>query len=67
MKKWEYLIVDAKNVDGGNLFKGKTLDDVQDYMNELGKNGWEIINIQFRENSLSRMDFSGVAKRELNY
>ena len=66
MKKWEYIIVDSKNIHSGNVFKGKSMENVQDYLNELGRNGWEVINLNFRD-ALTRMEFSGVAKRELNY
>jgi len=63
MKKWAYRIVDSKDVSGGGVFKGKDRADVEAYLNELGKDGWEIINLDFRELE-SRFEFSGVAKKE---
>ena len=64
MKKWEYKIVDSKDVPGGNIFKGKDRTDVEVYLNNIEKQGWEIINLDFRELD-NRFEFSGVAKREI--
>ena len=64
MTKWEYKIVDSKDVSGGGIFKGKARADVEAYLNGLGKDGWEIINLDFRELE-NRFEFSGVAKREV--
>jgi len=65
MKKWEYIIVDSKDVRGGGIFKGKKRTDVEEYLNELGNDGWEIINLDFRELE-SRFEFSGVARKEVS-
>ena len=64
MKKWEYKIVDSKDVRGGGVFKGKARTDVEAYLNELGGDGWEIINLDFRELG-NRFEFSGVARRDV--
>ena len=64
MRKWEYKIVDSKDVPGGGIFTGKARSDVDIYLSSLGKDGWEIINLDFRELE-SRFEFSGVAKREI--
>ena len=64
MTKWEYKIVDSKDVSGGGIFKGKDRDQVEAYLNRFGKDGWEIINLDFNEIG-NRFDFSGVAKREI--
>ena len=64
MKQGEYKILDSKDVPGGGVFKGKDRDDVETYLNQLGKDGWKIINLDFRELE-NRFDFTGVAKREL--
>jgi hypothetical protein len=65
MKKWEYKIVDSKDVPGGGVFKGKDRGDVEVYLNQLGADGWEIINLDFQELG-NRFEFSGVAKREVS-
>ena len=63
MAKWEYKIVDSKDVPGGGIFKGKDRAAVESYLNQLGYEGWEIVNLDFRELE-GRLEFSGVAKRE---
>ncbi|MCF7732458.1 MAG: DUF4177 domain-containing protein [Akkermansiaceae bacterium] len=63
MKKWEYKIVDSKDVAGGGIFRGKDRPEVDKYLNSLGEEGWEIVNLDFRELE-NRFDFTGVAKRE---
>jgi hypothetical protein len=63
MKKWEYMIVDSKDVPGGRMFRGKDRAEVDTYLNQLGEEGWEIVNLDFHELG-NRFDFSGVAKRE---
>ncbi len=65
MTKWEYKIVDSKDVSGGGFFKGKDRADIEAYLNGLGKDGWEIINLDFNEIG-SKFEFSGVAKREIS-
>lgn len=42
--------------------KPKTVRDIEDYLNRLGDDGWEIVNLDFRELS-SHREFVGVAKR----
>ncbi len=37
MKKWEYMIVDSKDVPGGGVFKGKDRSEVDAYLNQLGQ------------------------------
>ncbi len=64
MQKWEYKIVDSKDVPGGGIFKGKDRSAVESYLSGFGQDGWEIINLDFRELE-NRFEFSGVAKREI--
>ncbi len=64
MSKWEYLIVDSKDVPAGGFFRGKDRSEVDDYLNRLGQDGWEIVNLDFRELE-GRFEFTGVAKRQL--
>lgn len=63
MKKWEYMIVDSQEIPGGGIFKGKDRSDINNFLNKLGEEGWEIINLDFRELE-RRSEFTGVAKRE---
>ena len=64
MGKWKYKIVDSKDVPGRGIFKRKARTDIEGYLNDLGKDGWEIINLDFRELD-NRFEFSGVAKKEV--
>ncbi len=63
MKTWEYLILDSKDVRRAGVFKGRDRKEINDYLNTLGAEGWEIVNLDFRELD-GRFEFSGVAKRE---
>ena len=65
MKKWEYIIIDSKDVPKGGILKGRDRAEVEHYLDELGMQGWEIVNLDFREFE-SRFEFTGVAKREKN-
>ena len=63
MKKWEYRIIDTKEVPGRGFFKAKDRQTVEAYLNELGEQGWEIVNFDPWDET-STMAFRGVAKRE---
>lgn len=65
MRKFEYKIIDSKDVASAGVFKGRQRADVEAYLCTLGEDGWEIINMDFRELE-GRLEFSGVAKREVN-
>ena len=64
MKKWEYKIIDSMRIPGG-IFRGKKFDEIEKHLNEMGKDGWEIINLDFNDVT-GQMDFVGVARRELS-
>ena len=64
MKKWEYMILDSKELAGGTLFKGRARDDVETFLNQLGAEGWEVIEINFRDIQKG-FEFKGLAKREI--
>ena len=63
MRKFEYKIIDSKDVASAGVFKGRQRADVEAYLCTLGEDGWEIINMDFRELE-GRLEFSGVAKRQ---
>jgi hypothetical protein len=65
MSKFEYKIIDSKDVASAGVFKGRQRADVEAYLCTLGEDGWEIINMDFRELE-GRLEFSGVAKRLIN-
>ena len=67
MQKWEYLLLDSKKLESaeGGLFKQKkvSIDEAQKYLNSLGEQGWEIIDIDFDFLIHDTGAFVGVAKR----
>lgn len=47
--KWEYLVIPIKTMIHSNHFDGKnkpTLENVQNDLNSLGSEGWELVSIQ---------------------
>ena len=42
---------------------GKSRESMEEYLNEIGSEGWEIVNLDFVELE-NRSSFVGVAKRE---
>ncbi len=65
MIKWEYKFLDSRSVpDPKGIFpKPKTPSDIEEYLNRLGEDGWEIVNLDFKELAAHR-EFLGVAKRQ---
>ena len=45
MRKFEYKIIDSKDVASAGVFKGRQRADVEAYLCTLGEDGWEIINM----------------------
>jgi len=64
MKKYEYKIVDTRDVESAGLFKGKNREDIEAYLNSLGAKGWELVNVDFRELE-GGLEFAGVMKKEV--
>ena len=64
MRKWEYKIVDSKDVPSEGAFKGRSRCALEAYLNQLGADGWELVNIDSLELE-GRREFVGVAKREV--
>ncbi|WDE02459.1 DUF4177 domain-containing protein [Thalassomonas actiniarum] len=64
MKKFEYKVVDSKDVETAGLFKGRKREDVENYLNALGNEGWELVNVDFRELE-GGLEFAGVMKKEV--
>lgn len=66
MKKWEYKVLDSKDIPRAGLLKGRDRPGVENYLNGLGSEGWELVNIDFRELE-GRFEFTAVAKREKSW
>jgi len=51
MDKWEYKLLDSKKLSdaGQGIFKQAkvSLAEAEEYLNQLGNEGWEIIDIDF--------------------
>jgi len=62
MRKYQYKIIDSKDVESAGLFRSKKREDIEAYLNSLGKEGWELVNADFRELE-GRLEFSGVMKK----
>jgi len=70
MEKWEYQLLDSKKLETaqGGLFTQKkvSLEEAEQYLNKLGDEGWEIIDIDFDFLVHDTGAFVGVAKRRKN-
>ena len=64
MKKFEYKIIDTRDVESAGLFKGRKREDVEAYLSSLGALGWELVNVDFRELE-GGLEFAGVMKRDV--
>lgn len=64
MKKFQYKVVDTRDVETGGLFKGRKREDVEAYLNSMGKEGWELVNVDFRELE-GGLEFAGIMKKEV--
>ena len=65
---WEYKIVDSEQAEAGGFLKGRTVKQVEEYLNKLGAKGWEIVDLDFQMNPTvtgGPTHFHGLAKRQL--
>lgn len=60
---WEYKFIDSGDVAKGGTFKARTTEDIEAYFNWLGRDGWEIVSLDFSD---TKTVFYGVAKRPLH-
>lgn len=63
MRTWEYKIIDSREVPREGTFRGRSREALEEYLNQLGAEGWEVVNIDSLELE-SRTSFVGIAKRE---
>ena len=64
MAKWEYKILSSEDLKTRGFLGYVKIERVEEYLNELGFDGWEVVNLDFFEN-LPHGAFLGVAKREV--
>lgn len=62
MLEWEYKIIDSHEVPRQGVLKGNSKKVLEDYLNDLGRQGWEFIKIDFRDGL--GISFVAIAKRE---
>jgi hypothetical protein len=63
---WEYKIVNSADANKRGFLTGVTVEDVEKYLNSLGSQGWEIIDLDFQMDPTipgGPTHFHGVAKR----
>lgn len=63
MAKFIYKVIDTRDVESAGLFKGRKREDVERYLNSLGSDGWELVNVDFRELE-GGLEFAGVMKKQ---
>ena len=63
MRTWEYKIIDSHEVPREGALRGRSREALEEYLNQLGADGWEVVNIDALEFE-SRRSFVGIAKRE---
>ena len=44
---WEYKFIDSDNVAKAGTFKARSTEDIEAYFNALGREGWEIVALDF--------------------
>lgn len=65
IQQYEYKLIDTRDVEREGIFKKRNREDLEDYINAFGQQGWELVAADFRELE-GGVEFSGVMKRSLN-
>ena len=66
MAKWEYKLITTEDLEkSGFLVRTVEPAEVEKYFNSLGREGWEIISLDFIDTT-AFIDFKGVAKRRID-
>ena len=68
MAKWEYMLIDSKNLPEAEkgIFKQSkvTREEAERYLNKLGEESWEVIDLDFDFLIHDTRAFVGIAKRQ---
>lgn len=65
MDKFEYKLINSKEIEKDlGVHKGRSRQAVENYLNQLGREGWEIVALQFDEFSGKETEFIGLVKRK---
>ena len=66
MIRWEYKLIDSRDVEAkGILSVNASREDLEGYLNSLGSQGWEVIDLDFMVGASGPRHFKGIAKRKL--
>ena len=63
MSRWEYKIIDSRDVAKDGFFSGRSRENLEAHLNQLGSDGWEIVSLDFNDLHESSGYFLGIAKR----
>src|SRR5688572_16779901 len=47
MPHWEYKLIAHTDVESEGMIKGRSRESLEQYLNDLGGEGWEVINVDF--------------------
>jgi hypothetical protein len=62
--KWEYRVISSTEAKGpSGIFKGKSREALEHYLNGLGAADWEVVAVDWNE-AQGHASFMGLAKRE---
>lgn len=68
MGHWEYRIVNSNDVVRDRVFTApdpqEARQTLEDHLNELGREGWELIAADFNPLGANRFSFMAIMKRE---
>jgi hypothetical protein len=65
-RRWEYKLISTRDLPGGGFMgvKEREREAVENHLNELGNQGWEIVGIDFFDSMQSASFFQALARRE---
>lgn len=64
MTTWQYRLINSKDIPAESRMRGPSQAEVEQFLNGIGAEGWEIVNLDWRDLE-GRMAFMGVAKRSV--
>lgn len=64
MQTWEYKLITSKDFDAG-VFNPANRKALEAGLNQLGKEGWEMVSADFNDDLMPTIRFSAVFKRPL--
>lgn len=64
MQRWEYKLVTSKDFSAG-MFRPTSRAALEAALNELGREGWEVVSMDFDDELVPAMKFAALLKRPL--